>query len=46
MPNSHRIQLSIGLDIRGNEASEIYSRLKVIAADAKKLDGVLQPLSA
>ena len=39
-------RVNIGLDIRDDEASEIYSRLKVIVADAKKLDGVLQPLGA
>ena len=39
-------RINIGLDIQSDEASEIYSRLKVIVADAKKLDGVLQPLSA
>ncbi len=39
-------RVNIGLDIQGNEANEIYSHLQVIVADAKKLDGVLQPLSA
>lgn len=39
-------RVNIGLDIQGNEANEIYSHLQVIVADANKLDGVLQPLSA
>jgi len=39
-------RVKIGLDIKGSEASNIYSHLKVIVADAEKLDGVLQPLSA
>lgn len=39
-------RVNIGLDIKGDEASDIYSRLQFIVADAEKLDGVLQPLSA
>ena len=39
-------RVNIGLDIQSEEASLIYSHLKAIVADAEKLDGVLQPLSA
>ena len=36
----------IGTDIDGTEATAIYPYLRSIAADSKKLDGLLQPLCA